>query len=313
MYKTNYIKKEIHNFKKELKEIDKKILFMNYGSFYRDERKFINDVDIHCLFKTKNIASNTNIIKDIINNINKNDKIVYNKFYIGHMNYFYRDKYTLNYFEQLYKNNVISSKDYDTIKFLMEKNLPKDILSEKIGEIIKLSWNINEINKETKIHNNVKYDLKKSIEKDNFIWFDLIYKLNNIYIPIEFIIMTFDNFTSKKDKEKKYMGCKLPIIEYKLKNYYNFLKRLKACYEINIIKKYYNEDNENYLINARDILKHVIKQNEYYISQHHQKITKLKLYNKKNDLEKEINNLNNYFKSLSYKLYNEGIENNLIY
>ena len=44
------------------------------------------------------------------------------------------------------------------------------------------------------------------------------------------------------------------------------LKRLKACYEINIIKKYYNEDNENYLINARDILKHVIKQNEYYIS-----------------------------------------------
>ena len=64
--KTNYIKKEIHNFKKEIKEIDKKILFINYGSFYRDERKFINDVDIHCVFKTNNIELFTENIPSLL-------------------------------------------------------------------------------------------------------------------------------------------------------------------------------------------------------------------------------------------------------
>ena len=58
---------------------------------------------------------------------------------------------------------------------------------------------------------------------------------------MEFIIMPKKTFTDKEEKKKIYNGCKLALIEYCCKKYYNFLKRIKACYGYNIKTNNYTE------------------------------------------------------------------------
>ena len=311
MLKTKKIENEVRDIKKELKF--EKQLYIDYGSFYKKDKKYINDIDINCLFKN-DLVDRIDDIKIIINKIDEDPKYIFKKFYIGHLNYYYRDKYTLSYFNGLKKKGIIKAKDLKMLEKYMENKIPFENLKEKVSDILNLSWTIKEINDGFKIVDNQKYQLVNCLEKDNFIWFDLIRKIDKKMIPIEFIIMTYKDFNSSKGKDNKYIGCKIPLMEFILENYYKFIKRLVSCYGVNIKRLYYKKmklEDQKYIIKAYDRLTKLLKREEEFISKYHMNNVKYILENKNTTALYE--SFNNRFESEAIKFFNEGIEHNLIY
>ena len=241
MLKTKNIEYTIYKFKNEFNLNKNNAYFVNYGSFYRKDKKYINDVDIHCIIKNTNISNNKNLILNIINTIENTRNIVYKKYYTGHLSYFYRKKYTLSYFKKLNNEKIISNHEFFIIKKLIESNVDEDIIKKKVGDMLEISWNIKEIKNGFKLYNGNRYDFFKCLKKDNFMWIDLIYKFKQTYIPIEFIIMSEKDFKKSRKKDNIYRGCKLPLFEFQICNYYNFIKRLQSCYCVNLKRKYYKK------------------------------------------------------------------------
>ena len=316
MYKTKQIRRTIHNFKKDFDINKKDATFINYGSFYRDNNKYINDIDIHCILNSNNITQKKEVVLDIIDKIENNNNILYKKYYTGHLQYYYRQKYTLKYFKKLNENGIISSKDMLKIEKIINNNGDNNIMKNILDDILELEWSYNDIKNGKRIQN-INYDFLKCAKRDNFIWIDIVYKYKNKYLPIEFIIMTKKDFNKKNKKDNNiYRGCKLPLYEYSVNNYYNFVKRLMSCYCVNLKRKYYKNLSENdcdFLKLSIDEIKKFLERNYKYISIYHQKITKLKIKNNKSDIDKEKNEFNLYFYKYAKECYISGIRHNLLY
>lgn len=304
MEKTQEIINEIENFKRNL-NIKNYGYFIKYGSFYRYEKKYINDIDIHFLTHTH---LNITIIRDILIKLREDKNIIKINTYCGHPNINnYNDE---NYYKKLYDNNLISKNKYNNIISILKNN--NDLLKKYVDNNIELEWSINDINNGYLIFNDIKYNLN-DILKDNIFWCDIIYKFNNILLPIEFIIMPKYQFKSKKNQDI-YYGCKLAIYEFKIKNYYNFIKRLKSCYAVNLKRNILMDpESIKYIDDSFNKLKKIISDNEILLSTYNMLVTKYKLKNNYDNIDKITEDLNKKFIKTAIKYYNEGVEKNILY
>lgn len=304
MEKTQVIINEIENFKRNL-NIKNYGYFIKYGSFYRYEKKYVNDIDIS--FLTYN-ELNIDIIRNILIKLEEVKHIIKLNIYCGHPNINnYNDK---NYYKKLYDNNLISKNKYNNIISILKNN--NDLLKKYVNNNIELEWTMDDINNGYLMFNDIKYNLNE-ILKNNIFWCDIIYEFNNLLLPIEFIIMPKYQFKSNKQNEI-YYGCKLAIYEFKTKNYYNFIKRLKSCYVVNLKRNILMDpENIKYIDNTFNQLKKIISDNEKLLSTYNMLVTKYKLKDNYDNINKITEDLNKKFIKTAIRYYNEGVEKNILY
>lgn len=305
MEKTQEIINEIENFKNRL-NLKKYGFFINYGSFFRKNKKYVNDIDINFLTY---YDLNFNIIINILTKISENNNIIKMKMYCG--NPIINNYNDSEYYNKLYENNSISKHKLNKILNIL-KNNDDDIIKTYVDNNIDLEWTMENINNGYLIFDNIKYDLNKTL-KNNMFWCDIIYKFNNILLPIEFIIMPKKEFKSKKQKDI-YIGCKLAIYEFKTNNYYNFIKRLKSCYAVNLKRNILMDPNKIKYIDKTFLkLKKILSDNEKLLSVHNMLLTRYKLKDDYDNIDKINNDLNKKFIKKAIKYYNEGVENKILY
>lgn len=308
MEKTQNIINEVYNFKNSVKIENS--FYIKYGSFYRFEKKYVNDIDINLILKTDKLYY-IDII-NIIRKINSNDKVLMLNIYCGYDDYFYNVIYEPEYFEELLNKQLITKMQYDNVIILLKSEKDHSVIKKYIDSLLELKWTIDDVNNGYLEFNNKRYFFEKCLE-NNFVWFDIIYQLNKP-TQMEFIIQTKKEFKSNKPKIL-YSGCSLARIEYKLNNYYNFIKRLKSCYAVNMKKLKHTLSNEqiNYIeLNLPHLIK-IIESTEEYTSKYHLKLAQYKL-DKNDEKILNINNIfNDKFKKFAEKYYKEGIDIKLIY
>tara|TARA_B110000208_G_scaffold25022_1_gene32166 strand:+ start:724 stop:1677 length:954 start_codon:yes stop_codon:yes gene_type:complete len=317
MEKTQDIIKLISDIKNNLNIFVSDGYFLKLGSFYRDDKKYINDVDISLVLNTDKLINKYNLILNIIKYFENNTNFIFKKYYCYYINSYFKSDYKIKDYIELNKNQIISNYELHKIKDILESNINTDIIKKKLSEILEINWNFKEIKENKKIINNITYNFYDSLKTNNMIWFDMIYKYNDLLIPIEFIITKKYNVTEKYNNYLNlYKGCKLSVYEYKLKDYYNFIKRLNSCYNRKIKRKeYFNLENYQkiYLFNVIKKLKLFLTNNEYYISKYNIKLTKFKLYDDEENLMKINNEFNNFFKNHAEKFYKDGVKHKLLF
>ena len=305
MEKTQEIIEEIKNFKRSL-DLNNNGLFIEYGSFYRFEKKFINDIDIH--FLTNNYIT-INLINEIMGKLNDDNKISKLLLYCGKVNV--EDIYDLSYFKKLYDKKLINKYDFERIELAINNKLNEQFLRKLIDDILELKWSFQDVLKGYLEFDGKKYELKDSII-DNFTWFEFIYSFKDTNYLIEFIVMPKYKFKSQRP-EDIYNGCVLALNEFNIKNYYNFMKRLKSCYAVMLKRRLYNKEDYEYIKSTFEKIKKYLTKNEKNISIYHKMLIDFKLKDDDSSIYKLMNNFNSNFKKSSEKYFAEGVEKNLIY
>lgn len=307
MEKTHNIINEVSTFKNSVKIENS--FYIKYGSFYRFEKKYVNDIDINLIIKTNKLYY-IDII-NILKKINNNDKVLMLNIYCGYDDYYYNDIYEISYFEKLLNKKIITQKQFDDIDILLKTEKDHSIIKKYIDPILELKWTFDDVNNGYLEFNNKRYYFEKIL--DGFIWFDIIYQFDKP-IQMEFIIQSITNFKSHKP-QTLYSGCSLAKNEYKLHNYYNFIKRIKSCYAVNMkkLKHTLSDEQIKYIESNLSYLMDITKSTEEYTSKYHLKLAQYKL-DKNNEKILEINNIfNDKFKEFAEKYYKEGIDIKLIY
>jgi hypothetical protein len=308
MEKTQSILDEIEKFKYSLNVKDYGY-YIKYGSFYRIERRYITDIDIHFLTKDE---LNIDMVIDIVKKLNNNDNVKKMTIYSGYPDYYYNDSYKKEYFKKMYKEGIISKAKYRYIRKAFNNDLEHSFLKKIADNILELEWTIDDINKGYIYFGDKKYYFKDTI-KSNFVWCDIVYKLNNgDLVTIEYIIMPKKNFKNQKTGDI-YSGCKLAMNEYKINQFYNFIKRLKSCYVVMLKRMLTNDENREYVKKTFDLLIEYLHKHDKNISVYHKVLTDLKLTDDDYKIYKLNKRFNLNFKKAADKLYKEGVDKNLIY
>ena len=305
MEKTEEIVNEIRYFKRSL-DLNNYGLFIEYGSFYRFEKKYINDIDIN--FLTNNNIT-TDLIIEIMGKLKNDNKIKMLVLNCGKVNV--KDIYDLSYFKKLYDKKLINKYDFERIELGIKNKLNEKFLQKLIDDILELKWTYEDILKGYLIFDNIEYKFDNTII-NNFIWFDFIYTFKENNYLIEFIVMPKYKFNSKKTKEI-YRGCVLALNEININNYYNFVKRLKSCYAVMMKRKLYKYSDYYYIKSTFEKVKKYLAKNEKNISIYHKLLADFKLKKNNESIYKLMNNFNSKFKNFAEKYYEEGVEKKLIY
>ena len=146
MEKNDNIKNEFFKFKNTLIENESDGYWRLFGSFFRDETKYITDIDINFVLKNKKISE-------------------------------YKDQ-IISIFKKL--------KKYDNIKYikLCIRNKNEDIL---------LEWTLDDIINGFIIYNDKRYNINDIFNETSRVRFDIIIKLKNYFIGLDFIISEYRN------------------------------------------------------------------------------------------------------------------------
>jgi hypothetical protein len=305
MEKTPEIVNEIRYFKRGL-DINKHGIFIEYGSFYRFEKKFINDIDIH--FLTNNYVT-IDLINEIMNKLNDDNKIKMLVLKCGKVTI--EDIYDLSYFTKLYEKKLINKYDFERIELGIKNKLNENFLRTLIDDILELKWSYQDFLKGHLYFDDIKYKLEDLII-NSFIWFEFIYFFKENNYLVEFIVMPKYKFNSQRQGEI-YKGCVLALNEINVNNYYNFIKRLKSCYAVMLKRKLYQEDDYNYIKSTFEKIKKYLTKNEKNISIYHKMLIDFKLKKDDDSIYKLMNNFNSNFKKISEKYFEEGKYKHLIY
>lgn len=305
MEKTTEIIQEIKYFKRSL-DLDKYGLFIEYGSFYRFEKKYINDIDINFL---TNDNINVDMIIEIMSKLKDDNKIKMLILNCGKPTI--KDIYDLSYFNKLYENKLISKYDFERIELGIKNKLDEKFIRKLIDDILELKWTLPDVIKGHLYFDDIKYELKDSII-DNLIWFDFIYSFKENNYLIELIVMPKYKFKSQRPQDI-YSGCVLALNEFNVNNYYNFVKRLKSCYAVMLKRRLYNQEDYEYIKSTFERLKKYLSKNEKNISIYHKMLIDFKLKKDDNSIYRLMNNFNSNFKNISEKYYGEGRSKGLIY
>jgi len=305
MEKTQEIINEIRYFKRGL-DINKHGLFIEYGSFYRFEKKYINDIDIN--FLTNNDIT-IDLISEIMNKLNNDNKIKMLVLNCGKVSV--ENIYNLSYFKKLYDKKLINKYDFQKIELAIKNKLNKNFLHKLIDDVLELKWTYQDVLKGYLFFDDIKYKLEDLII-NNFIWFDFIYFFKENNYLIELIIMPKYKFNSQRHSEI-YKGCVLALNEFNINNYYNFIKRLKSCYAVMLKRKLYQQDDYNYIKSTFEKIKKYLTKNEINISIYHKMLIDFKLKKDNDSIYKLMNNFNSNFKKKSEKYFEEGKKKKLIY
>lgn len=311
MLKSDKIFHAVKELKKDLSLNRRKGSFREYGSFYHPRKKYVSDIDIHYLLNVENISSEENYIKDIIKNISTYKKIKLFNIYVGHHEIYYKKNITEKDLKKLNKEGFIKDCKYKSLVNLLNKykNNSNPLLKHLLDDDLSVKWTLKDLEKGIVKIKGKEFELKKCLQEDNFLWLDLIFCYKKKYIPMEFIIMPKKTFTDKEEKKKIYNGCKLALIEYCCKKYYNFLKRIKACYGYNIKTNNYTEFMKEQYEELHQYFETIDKK----ISIYHLKIGDLKMNEKSEKLPKLEKKFNNIFKETANMYYKIGKENEFIY
>ena len=155
MEKTEEIVNEIRYFKRSL-DLNNYGLFIEYGSFYRFEKKYINDIDIH--FLTNNNIT-TDLIIEIMGKLKNDNKIKMLVLNCGKVNV--KDIYDLSYFKKLYDKKLINKYDFERIELGIKNKLNEKFLQKLIDDILELKWTYEDILKGYLIFDNIEYKIRQ--------------------------------------------------------------------------------------------------------------------------------------------------------
>ena len=305
MEKTQEIINEIRYFKRSM-DLDEYGLFIEYGSFYRFDKKYINDIDIHFL---TNDSINSELITKIMSKLDNDNKIKMSILNFGNPKI--NDIYDLSYFKKKKKKNLINKYDFERIELAIKNKINEKFLQKLLDDILELKWTFKDVLNGYLYFDNIKYDLDNSL-LNNIYWIDCIYSFKGNNYLIEFIIMPKYKFKSQKPQDI-YNGCVLALNEFNINNFYNFIKRLKSCYAVMLKRRLYKQEDYNYIKHTFIKLKKYLTKNEKNISIYHKMLVDFKLKNDDIGIYKLIKNFNSNFKNISNKYYEEGVNKQLIY
>ena len=315
MLKTPALENEINQFQNGFKTGN--TYFTKYGSFFRKDKKYVNDIDIYQIYK-EHISYNTQTIILTIETIANHSNIFDIKILCGNNDY-YHQTINLKVLNEMLKKQIINKKKFDELKYLIELNADQNTLKLYIQKITYINWTIEDIRKGYTTQFDKKYYFRDIIKKNDYIIIDFLYKYNNNYINIEYTITDNYGFNEQKkpnDENSIYNGCKLPQYAFLLKDYYKTIKRLRSCYTVNIRDKLYtslNEKDKKYLYNAFKNLDKILKDKELYISQYNLDISVARVNKDNKTIEKKEKIFNQTFKKMATEHYYKGIEHHLIY
>lgn len=315
MLKTLEFENEIQQFQNGFKTGDS--YFTKYGSFFRKDKKYVNDVDIYQIYKN-HISFNTQNIIFTIESIVKRPNIHEITILFGHNDYYYK-KPDLKLMKEMLKNNDITKKKYEELKYLIELNADHKTIKKHLSVPTYLNWDIEDIRKGYIIEYDKKYNFRDISKQNSKIVIRFLYKYKNYYVNIEYTITSDHDFNKKKNKDDKksiYNGCKLPQYAFLLKKYYNTIKRLKSCYAVNIRDQLYkslNEKDKEYLYNAYKNIEKILKDKELFISQYHLDIASASISKDDKTKDKKKKLFNETFKKIATEHYYKGVEHHLIY
>jgi hypothetical protein len=315
MLKTPELENEINQFQNGFKTGD--TFFIKYGSFFRKDKKYVNDIDIYQIYK-KHISYNTQTIILTIETMVNHSNIFDIQIFCGNNDY-YKKTIDLNLLKDMLKNQIINKKKFDELKYLIELKADQNTLKLHIQKITYIKWNIEDIRKGYTTQFDKKYYFREILKKNDYIIIDFIYKYNNNYVNIEYTVTDdygFNESRKPKDGNSIYNGCKLPQYAFLLKDYYKTIKRLKSCYAVNIRDKLYkslNEKDKEYLYNAFKNLDQILKDKELYISQYNLDTATARVNKDTKTKEKKEKMFNQTFKKIATEHYYKGVEHHLIY
>ena len=311
MLKNNELFKAVRELKHELNLNKRKGGFREYGSFYHPRKKYVSDIDIHYLLNVENLSEDIDYIKTIVESISKNKNLTLFSINVGHHSLYKKEKLTKRDLQKMEKDELITKCKLTTLQDILNeyKNNSRPFLEHLIDDDLTIKWSLDDFLKGKIKINKEEYKLTDCLKEDNFLWMDLVFDYKNKHIPMEFIIMPKKSFTDKEEKKKIYDGCKLAKIEYCCSKYYNFLKRIKACYGYNIKTGNYTEFMKEQYEELHQYFETIDKK----ISIYHLKIGELKVNDKSFKLGKLEDKFNNIFKERANEYYNIGVENKLIY
>lgn len=315
MLKTPELENEINQFQNGFKTGD--TYFLKYGSFFRKDKKYVNDIDIYQIYK-KHISYNTQTIILTIETMANHSNLFDIQILCGNNDY-YQKTINLNLLKDMLKNQIINKKKFDELKYLIELKADQNTLKLHIQKITYINWNIEDIRKGYTTQFDKKYYFREILKKNDYIIIDFIYKYNNNYVNIEYTITDdygFNESRKPEDGNSIYNGCKLPQYAFLLKDYYKTIKRLKSCYAVNIRDKLYkslNEKDKEYLYNAFKNLDQILKDKELYISQYNLDISTARVNKDKKTKEKKEKMFNQKFQKIATEHYYKGVEHHLIY
>jgi hypothetical protein len=258
MEKNNNIKNKFFKFKNTLIEDKRDGFWKLSGSFFRDDTKYITDIDISFVLKYKKMSEYKDDIITIFKKIKKYNDIKYIKLYAGN------------------------------------DNEDQDIL---------LEWTLNDVINGFVINNDKKYYFDDIFDKITQIRFDIIIKLNNYLIGLDFMILEHHN--KKQLLERKIYYINYIKWYYNKEKYYYFLKKTKVLFILLIRDKSnnYSKEELNKMKKLIDEIKKFIKDKEIVISNYYKNLTLLKLKNvSSDDLDYGFNKL---FKEYATEIFKE--------
>ncbi len=299
MLKTAKIKKSVGFFKYKITQginVDSRIT----GSFGNDKRRWVTDVDMMFSFSDGPLSEHSSEIRKIIKNIRDFSKVSYLRIYLGHEDYYYRQKYTLGYFGKLRDQGVIDDKMYGKLENLMDRNVETESLKRLTKKFFGKSWSYSKIMKNTE-------EFKKYLDKDNMIFIDILLQHGSKYIPIEIVINT--KMEKKRSVDTLIKNCMIAMHRYYIEDYYYFLKRLASCY---MMKK-----NNKYAIRTAKEIRGIIISKDKLLSEIRQKWTRVKMNGSMDIIhsdveEDEEETMRNIFQHYAQKYYEEGLKRGLL-
>lgn len=294
MLKTFKIKKTVDRFKYGItKDIDVKSRIT--GSFGNDNRKWVTDVDMMFSFSDGPLSKHYSEIRKIIRNIRDYKEVSYLNFYLGHEDYYYRQKYSLGYFRKLRDEGLIDDKMYGKLENLMDRGVETESLRRLTKKFLGKSWSYTKVMKDTE-------EFKKYLDKDNMFFVDILLHYESKYIPIEIVINT--KMEKKKSVDTLIKNCMIAMHRYYIEDYYYFLKRLASCY---MMKK-----NNKYAIRTAKEIRKIIISKDKLLSTIRQKWARVKMGEEEQDDEDEEETMRKMFQHYAQEYYEEGVKRGLL-
>lgn len=293
MLKTTKIKKSINIFKYQIIR-DINVNSRIIGSFANDSRKWVTDVDIKIFFSDGPLSKHSSEIRKIIKNIRDFPQVSHLNIYLGHEDYYYREKYSLSYFKKLRDQEVIDDKMYSKLENLIKRGVETESLRRLTKKFLGKCWSYTKFMKDTE-------ELKKYLDKDNMVFLDIILQYGSKYIPVEMVINT--SVELKRNTDTLIKNCLYAVYRYHIEEYYYFLKRLASCY---MMKK-----NDKYAIRTAKEIRSIITSKDKTLSEISQKWTKIKLGGKEYDVDEE-EMISELFQEYAHKYYRDGVKRGLL-
>jgi hypothetical protein len=284
MYKTKKLVKYIEGFKKtiikQVKEDD--IVKIKYsGSFNDRTKKWFSDADVRVLIDTPELGDKISLIRRIVKSLRDKYPILHVQYRVGFEDYYYREKYTLSYMNKLHREGRIDDQKLDVLEKYFD---PYDhgSIKKNLKDVLDIDMSYTGLMRNTE-------ELKKYINRENRFVIKYIIEYGKGYIPIDLGINTYQVYQKFIDTR---IGNDSDYLEtnFSAGLYYHYLKRLGS-------RLFFNKRT----VGLAKEIKGVIRNQERYISQNYQKVSKALVEGDKKEEKRLEMELEKHFEKLARK------------